>query len=389
LSSNPGVARSQSERIDDVPTLDSLLVGILRGDFGATGVLGYVDPVALGRAAVHHGVLPMISERLATLSDVPTALRQHFGTESSRHAAMDLLREPELHTLVTEISAPPISALLMKGAQLAYSHYPRPDLRPRLDTDLLIPERAAPATRAVLSRLGYEPAGHVSGRFVMSQECYVKRSGRLPIHAVDVHWRIANPQVFTGVLSYQELSSSAVSVPQLGPAARGLSDVHALLVACVHRVAHHFDSNRLIWLYDIHLLSSRLGDTDWSAFVRLAVDRRVASVCRQSLLRTTGAFGSAVPADVLAALAEASERDAEPTARYLASSSTGRHQVDVLVGDLRALRTWADRWQLVKEHVFPPARYMRDVYAPSSRAPLSLLYARRALLGARKWLIRD
>jgi len=330
----------------------------------------------------------MIAERLAALPDAPAALRQHFGTESSRHAAIDLLREAELRQLVTELSTSSISALLMKGAQLAYSHYPRPDLRPRLDTDLLIPEHATAATGAVLARLGYGPAGHVSGRFVMSQESYVKRRGTQPLHTVDVHWKIANPQVFLGVLSYEDLISSSVPVPQLGASARGLSDVHALLVACVHRVAHHFDSDRLIWLYDIHLIASRLGHAQWTAFSALAVERRVATVCRRSLARAIEAFGADVPSTVLTVLTDASARDAEPTARYLASPSAGLRQVDVLVGDLRALRSWGHRWQLIKEHVFPPARYMRDVYAPSSRAPLSVLYARRAVLGARKWLVR-
>jgi hypothetical protein len=350
--------------------------------------LGDVDPVVLARVAAQHGVLPLVSERLSALTPVPAALREHFQTEASRHAAMDLLREAELHSLVKNVSGAPIGALLMKGAQLAYSHYPRPDLRPRLDTDLLIPERAAPVMRAALEQLGYESSGHVSGRFVMSQACFVKRREKLPLHAVDVHWRIANPQAFTDVLRYEELAASAVPVPRLSHAARGLSDVHASIVACIHRVAHHFDSNRLIWLYDIHLLSSTLDVAGWSAFVQLAVDRRVAGVCRQSLVRAAETFGSTVPADVFTSLGDASGRASEPTVRYLSSQATGRRQWDVLVEDLRALRSWAHRWQLVREHVFPPARYMREVYAPASRAPLSFLYARRALVGARKWLLR-
>ena len=32
----------------------------------------------------------------------------------------------------------------------------------------------------------------------------------------------------------------------------------ALFVACVHRVAHHDDAIDLLWLWDIHLLASRL-----------------------------------------------------------------------------------------------------------------------------------
>jgi hypothetical protein len=387
LSSNPGAALSRSEPIAGIVPLDNLLVGILRGDLAA-GVLDRVDPAALARVAVQHGVLPMISERLAALRPVPEPLRQYLRREAGRHAAMDLLREAELRPLLTALSRAPVAALLMKGAQLAYSHYSRPDLRPRVDTDVLIPEPSLPAIRGVLARLGYEPAGQVSGRFVSSQESYVKWSGMLPLHVVDVHWRIANPQAFTGVLSYQDLSATAVDVPRLGPAARGLSDVHALLVACLHRVAHHFDSDRLIWLYDIHLLSSSLDDGRWDTFVDLALSRRVAGVCRQSLARTHSAFDTAIPSRVLAALTEAAGRDAEPTARYLAAGAIGGRQVDVLVADLRALRSWTNRWRLVREHAFPPARYMRDVYAPSSRAPLPLLYARRALLGARKWLIR-
>jgi hypothetical protein len=58
----------------------------------------------------------------------------------------------------------------------------------------------------------------------------------------------------------------------------------------------------------------------------------------------------------------------------------------LVVDDLRALPTWADRWRLMREHAFPPVEYMRGVYAPSSRTPLVWLYTRRMLVGARKWL---
>jgi hypothetical protein len=58
----------------------------------------------------------------------------------------------------------------------------------------------------------------------------------------------------------------------------------------------------------------------------------------------------------------------------------------VVLDDLRTLSRWRDRWRLVREHAFPPATYMRRVYALSSAAPLPLLYARRLLRGGRKWL---
>jgi len=45
--------------------------------------------------------------------------------------------------------------------------------------------------------------------------------------------------------------------------------------------------------------------------------------------------------------------------------------------------------RLATQHVLPPAAYMREIYAPSSTAPLPWLYARRAWGGARRWLSRS
>ena len=44
----------------------------------------------------------------------------------------------------------------------------------------------------------------------------------------------------------------------LDTSARGPSSVDALVLAAVHRIAHHFDSDHLIWLYDIDLIARSL-----------------------------------------------------------------------------------------------------------------------------------
>jgi hypothetical protein len=82
-------------------------------------------------------------------------------------------------------------------------------------------------------------------------------------------------------------------------------------------------------------------------------------------------------------LAEHGEREA--SAEYLAP---GRRPIHDIVSDLRALPTWSARSRLVSERLFPSARYMREVYARTSRAPLAWLYLLRALQGALKSLSR-
>jgi hypothetical protein len=240
----------------------------------------------------------------------------------------------------------------------------------------------------ILRSLKYDDAGQVSGQLVMSQVCYVKRANGAILHAVDLHWKLANPQVFADVLTYGEMTAAAVPLPRLSPVARGLCDVHALLVACIHRVAHHFDATRLIWLYDVHLLASRLDQGQWREAVALAADRRVAAVVRRSLMRTQEIFDSPIPAEALEALDAAAARHTEASATYVRLTPRSRSQVRVLLSDLHALRSWRARWRLLQEHVFPPVPYMRNVYAPTSRAPVSVLYVQRAVRGARKWLVR-
>jgi hypothetical protein len=190
--------------------------------------------------------------------------------------------------------------------------------------------------------------------------------------------------VFAGLLSYEELVRNAIDVPLLAPRARGLSAAHALVLACVHRVAHHFDSNRLIWLYDIHLLASALSVREWEQFLTLIEQRRVAAVCRRSLDRAAQSFATNVPSAVRSDMRLRTPSAPEASAAY----TRPRRVVQDVATDLQALSSWRDRLQLVREHLFPPRQYMREVYSMSRRAPLPWLYASRAVRGAWRWLDR-
>jgi len=65
------------------------------------------------------------------------------------------------------------------------------------------------------------------------------------------------------------------------PDALAVSPVHALLLACMHRGTHrhnpyyvsgepHTGGDRLIWLYDLHLLAESFGEHDWQSFIARA-----------------------------------------------------------------------------------------------------------------------
>ncbi len=355
---------------------------VLRGEPIGSSADAHRWPQLRG-AAEHHRVLPLVARQLLERADVPRAVAAELKAEARRAVIAEAVREGELRLLLDALEAASVGALLFKGAALAYTCYERPELRPRTDTDLLVDEAGRARADAVLRALGYTTAGQFSGDLVAYQEAYVRRRHDVAVHVVDLHWRIANPQPFGEILTYEEAAKEAVAIPALGAGARALSPVHALIVACAHRVAHHGPDSRLIWFVDIARLAGGLPQSDWIRFVDLAVSRRIAAVCRDGLGQAVALCGARVPGWVEPALTARADEH-EPTAGFLKA----RPHVAVVAQDLAALPTWTSRARLVRQHAFPPAAYMRDTYAPESHLPLALLYLTRAWKGARKWFAR-
>lgn len=336
------------------------------------------DGGPLATAADAHGVLPLLDAALLRTSSVsPSAPRRRMTLD----AATDLVRERALREVVEALATAGIPALLLKGADLAYSVYEQPHLRPRTDTDVLVAHDDRFRAGAVLRSLGYARAPQVGGDLVMYQEQFVREDAH-GASVVDLHWRVANPQRFAGVLPFDEVYRDSQPRPLLSPQARGLHPVHALLLACVHRLAHHLDAPRLIWTYDIHLLAARLSDSDWRRWVELAERRDVVAACRRGLALAEEAFHTPVPIFVTESLSTVDLHDplyATPDVRHIAR----------VWADVKLLPGWTARARLVYQHLFPSPEYMREVYAPASGSPVVVLYVQRLVRGSRRWLKRS
>jgi hypothetical protein len=210
---------------------------------------------------------------------------------------------------------------------------------------------------------------------------HVGRLGRE--HALDVHWRVANPQRLAELPGYDELASRARTITVRAQAMKTPCPVDALLLACVHRAAHHNLSDDLIWIYDIHLLAQSFTDTEWRRFVTLAAKYEVRALCLNGLETASSCFHTPVPRDVISQLDVATEVP-ERSAVYLRKDLT---QLDHVLADLGPLAPRA-RMQLVFEHLFPPAQYIREKYGVRRGSLLPFLYVRRAVKGIGRWLPR-
>lgn len=359
--------------------VDTLLSAILRADTpSARDALSKVSATDFLAACAAHGVAPLIYRNLHqsnALAALPTRLQTALSRQVHQHATMDALREPELRTVLAALDARGVQPLLMKGTPLAYTHYPSPDLRPRSDTDLLIDRGHTETVHQVMLDLGYTPSNAVSGELIMHQRLYTKADAHGVNHVYDMHWKVSNPVLFADLLTFGDLAPTAVPVPALGPHARTLNPVDALILACIHRVAHHHNSRCLIWSYDIHLLAIRLTSGEWEAFLQLARCKQICAVCLDGLQLAQTYFDTSIPAAWLASLEQPSP---EVTARFLHPQP---RQWRVLISDWRALPGWRDKLRFLREHLAPSASYIQRRYAASHRLLLPVLYLHRALRG--------
>lgn len=347
------------------PRLREPLAAVLRGDAAAwpDSLTNSLTAEEL-RAIVEHGVGPLVyaSLRLPPLRN-----------DALHAAALEPLRAIDLAEVLSALARRGVEALILKGTALAYDLYPAPELRPRSDTDLLIARDDLPAVRATMLALGFEEHPSSGDEHGLRQAVFTRAPGMV----YDVHWAATNVPAFDAVLQFAELRTRALELPLLGPHARGLSHVDALLMACIHRVAHHHDSDRLIWLVDIDLLRQRLSRQEHERFWRLASEGRVVGVCARSI-EVADAWLSRTPHDLADEFLSPDEltRD-EPSRAFLDRDIT---HGGVLAASLRAL-PWRARIERLRQVAFPPAAFMRQRFGARHAVTLPWWYFYRGLRG--------
>jgi hypothetical protein len=348
-----------------------------------------VDAQALVAAASQHRVLLLSGWTLraaGTLDDWPADFTAAFQRAEREAVLADCVRHAELATVLGRLGAAGVAALVFKGAAIAHTHYPAPHVRVRADTDLLVAATDVPALEEALGGLGYVRPTETSGRLVSYQSHYHKIDQYGVAHAFDVHWKVSNVQALADRLTWQELWRSRVALDVLGPSAFTVDDVHALLLALLHRAGHHPGSRNLLWMYDLHLLAGRLSGVERSQLQEIAGGRGLGYVAAEGLALARDWFGDTGVDPIIEALrSRKSPEEHKEEAIVVQGPWT---QARLLRLDLDALPNWRARGRLIREHLLPSANYMRERYGVRSNLLLPALYIWRVLHGAPKWFRR-
>ncbi len=345
--------------------------------------------------AARHGVRTLLGHILAGHpgnGSTPDALVESLTRSLRLEAMLELCRKAEIMHIVDLLAGKGVQSVLLKGTPLAYLYYDQPFLRSRGDTDLFIRAADREAVDALFRRCGYQRPNAVSGEWVSRQTTYFRFDRMRVPHTFDVHWAINNSPIFSPVLTFDDCDEAAITVPALGGNARTLRPDHALTLACMHRAGHmrapywvdgvaFTEGNRLIWLYDIHLLLEEMSRNELDAFARFTQRKRLKAICRDALTVTQECFGTPIPRNLLDRLEP--DEAPEPSACYLHSGGTG-----ILAAEFRAIPGARSKLRFMRELTLPPPRYLLRKYDKSHAAWLPLLYCRRGAEGLGKVVSR-
>ena len=367
-----------NDRVADALALSSPEREICARLMGGAGALSDEALAAARTHRVHrliaNGLPPQERDRPAA-----AALLRELRTAALFHDR----RERLLRGVLRALTAAGLRALLIKGAALAYTAYPAPWLRPRVDIDLLVHPGDLDASDAVLRAEGWtrdaEPDHHLAA---------AQRHYRMPIPGqpgqvehLDLHWRPVNPPAFATLPPFDAWWDRAVPLPALDPAARTAAPDDALLLACVHLAAHHGAAIDLLWLLDVHRVAVQLTAEERARFAATAARAGLRTVCARVLGMTVECYPDPRSARLLSSLR--SEDARERTALF----SRSVRPVRALAADLAALG-WRDRVRLLREHLLPPRAYLRAKYprCPGPLIPFAAVY--RVLAGLPRWLTK-
>jgi hypothetical protein len=307
----------------------------------------------------------------------PVAVVERLAGFARAEAVGEMVRSHELARVLDALADGGVRGVLMKGAALAHTVYASPSARPRVDSDLLIPEARRELAEHLLVPLGYTRAPRIAGSLVEYQAPYYRDDVSGQRCVVDLHWRVANRQVLASRLRFDDLAARSVAIPALCANARALDPVDALLVAALHGPAHHRGQDwPLVWSFDVHLLASGFAPGDWSSLVTRARRCAVRRLALAALVAARGRFGTPLPAAIADELAAAGR---EASAGLLRGRGQG-----YLWEDLRALPGWGPKLRLLREMALPDAAYLRARYGVRGRARLPIVAAHRVVRGLRR-----
>ena len=211
---------------------------------------------------------------------------------------------PHLAALLRAGTEAGLGLLVLKGAALAETAYPRPSLRRFGDLDVLVGRADAARARTLLESLGYVVDPLQWEEVVRGRDCQVNffsHTERGPV-VVELHTELINNDLFFGKFRVDDagLWERARPARLAGVEARVLGPEDQILHLCLHLAGHSLAAPQS--LRDIAQVCS-VSAVDWPLLVSLAHKSGTGAACFAALFAAARLLGTPVPPTALDSLA--------------------------------------------------------------------------------------
>ena len=216
-----------------------------------------------------HWIIPLLYWQAGRLPDEfrpPAPVMDQMRGVFQWSRVRSLHMEKQLREITTAFETEGVRLLILKGPAYGKTVYPDLALRPGSDLDLLVLPEAYLKSRGIMERIGYKCEFNIFEGF---KDFYCEENFSSPTNPKEMlpicfHWELHN---FFGtkrgnIVQAFVKNASKVGTPNLNFWI--LNPVDALIHAALHLLTHHSEDLRLLWIYDIALLSQRLEvPEDW------------------------------------------------------------------------------------------------------------------------------
>lgn len=329
--------------------------------------------------ARREGVMALLWHRLHRQVALPEARVEEIAEALREQAVERAALVRAAGRLLTMLHEAEIAVVPLRGLTLAERLYPRTDLRPQSDIDLLVRPQAMEAALELLRGQGFAPINdwqpHLLARGTVLVDLHDEPLGADRIRC----WRRLTP------LSVETFFDRARPGRVAGAPALVIDDALQLPWLCFHAAKHSFE--RMIWLWDIALLCRRITNDDgWGQAEETIRFLGLQRPCWFALGYAAANLAAPVPPELLRAIRPAMDwRERALFQRHL------RHeQIPFLAERLfaRMLPGRADRLAFWRETIVPRREVREQIAAGGCvrctfiRTRLSQLMQALSLFGA-------
>jgi len=328
-------------------------------------------------------------------SDIITSLARSLEDMAAEEEIQSLIQfsfmKPYLAELLDACRDANLDLIVLKGAALAETIYPRPSLRLFGDLDVLVRASEAKRVRSLLEFLGYVGDARHWGELVDGQNCQVNffKHPERGVVVVELHTQLVNNPFFFGMVRFEEEAvwARAESARLAGREALVLGPEDQLLHLCLHLACHYLSAPRS--LRDIDQLC-RARAIDWPLFLTIAGRSGAQVACFASLFSVQHLLGTPVPQSTLDELAprfgrRMLERNSAERAVDISESRTEALRFPLL---MQFLETPAARWHAVRQILLPSPHWLISHYyfdRYSGTEPSTLTWQAHLALIAAHW----